>query len=156
MRHRRLVAVLPLLAMLALAVGPAPALADHCGADATVTPASGPAGTTFVFSTDLGAPSDLSLYREGTLVRSVPLEAVGPVHYEIRTGAGDAGSWRARAVVRGSPACAAEASFTVVGTPDTSTDAPPAPRPLPWLLVLVAGAIVSRLVFQRARSGRRA
>jgi hypothetical protein len=150
MRPRRLVLVLSLLAVLALM--PAPVLADHCGADATVTPASGPAGTTFVFSTDLGAPSELSLYRDGTLVRSVSLDASGPVRYEIRTGTGDAGSWRARAEVRGSPGCAAEATFTVVGTPDTSTDAPPDSRPALWLAVLLAGAIASALVLRRSGS----
>lgn len=59
MRLTRLVLLLPLVALLAIA--PTPVLADHCGAGATIAPSSGPPGTTFVFKTNLGAPSDLHL-----------------------------------------------------------------------------------------------
>src|SRR5512141_2047424 len=93
-----------------LLIAPSQVLADHCGATATITPTVGPPGTTFVFRTNLGAPSDLRMYRNGSLVDSVPLTGDGFVRYAIRTGPGDAGAWRARAVVRGSPDCAAEAT----------------------------------------------
>jgi len=130
---------------------PAIVLADHCGAGATVTPTSGPPGTKFVFETNLGAPSDLHLYRDGKLMRSVFLDDDDFVTYAIRTRAGDAGTWRARAEVRGQTECAAEATFTVVGTPDTSTASESSPRSLPWGLALVAGAVAGAVAFRRLR-----
>ena len=123
-----------------LLLAPSPVLADHCGGSATITPALGPPGTTFVFRTNLGAPSDLNLYRNGALVKSVALTGAGDVRYSIRTGPGDAGSWRARAETRGNADCAAEATFKVVRAPDTSTD--PEPRgdaPL-WIILIAIGS----------------
>lgn len=126
---RLLAATLP-VALLVLWL-PTSALADHCGADATISPTAGPPGTTFVFRTNLGAPSDLRVYRNDTLVREVYLAGDGFVRYRIRTTAGDVGAWRARAEVRGFPDCAAEVSFTVIGPPDTSvgTHGPLVPPP---------------------------
>jgi hypothetical protein len=83
---------LMLLFLGVLGLNPASVSADHCGAAATVTPSSGPPGTTFVFRTNLGAPSMLRLYRDGTLVRSAALDGDGPVRFAIRTGAGDSGT----------------------------------------------------------------
>lgn len=153
MRRTRVSLLLPLL--VALAVAPTPVLADHCGADATITPRSGPPGTTFVFKANLGEPSDLHLYRDGALVRSVFLDDRDFVRYAIRTGAGDAGSWRARAEARGSPDCAAEATFTVVGTPDTSTEDAPSPAASSWVFVALAGGIASLLALRGSRVSRR-
>jgi hypothetical protein len=94
--------------------------ADHCGAAATISPASGPPGTTLVFRTNLGSRSDLRIYKGDRLVREVALDGSGDVRYRIGTAPGDAGVWRARAEVRGRPDCGAEVSFAVVGPPDTS------------------------------------
>lgn len=152
MRRTRFALLLPLLVV--LAVAPSPVLADHCGAGATITPRSGPPGTTFVFRTNLGAPTDLHLYHDGTLVRSVFLDDSDFVRYAIKTGAGDAGSWRARAEARGFPDCAAEATFTVVGTPDTSTDPPPSPGEPSWLFEALAGGIAFLLALRRSRASR--
>ena len=49
------------------------------------------------------------------------LDGDGFVQYNIRTQSGDEGRWRAQAEVRGQPEYAAEASFLVLGAPDTST-----------------------------------
>ena len=153
MRLRRLALLVPVIALLAIA--PTPALADHCGAAATITPSSGPPGTDFVFKTNLGAPSDLHLYRDSTLVRSVFLDDSDFVSFTIETGSGDAGSWRARAELRGQTECAAEATFTVVGTPDTSTEPASSPAGPPWLLLALAGgaAFATALMWSTTRSG---
>ncbi len=153
MRLARLVLLLPLIVLLAIA--PTPVLADHCGAAATIMPSSGPPGTDFVFKTNLGAPSDLHLYRDGKLVRSVFLDDSDFVSYAIKTGPGDAGAWRARAEVRGFPDCAAEAAFTIVGTPETSTEPASATAGPPWLLLALAGgvAFVAALRRSATRSG---
>lgn len=140
--------------LVGLLIAPATVFADHCGATATVTPASGPPRTTFVFRTNLGAPSDLHLYRNGTLVRSVALDGNGFVTYAIRTSAADLGTWRARAVVRGQGGCAAEATFTLIGTPDTSTINEPAVPSVPWAVAPIAGAIAWAFGFQRLRARR--
>jgi hypothetical protein len=137
----RLARVLPLAALLVLLVAP-PVSADHCGAAATVSPASGPAGTTFVFRTNLGAASDLRLYRDDRLVKEVFLEGDGFVRYDIETGPGDAGHWRARAEVRTQTDCSAEASFTVLEIPDTATDRDPL---APAILASVVGAALAGL-----------
>jgi hypothetical protein len=100
----------------ALAFAP-PATADHCGATATVVPPTGPIGTTFVFKTDLGAASVLRLFQNGEPVEEVSFPGNGFIEYQIDTHPGDAGSWRARAEVLGSPQCIAEAHFTVAGLP---------------------------------------
>jgi hypothetical protein len=113
-----------LLGPVALAL-PAAVSADHCGAAATISPSSGPPGTTFVFRTNLGAPSDLRLYRNDRLVAEQFLDGEAFVQYDITTESGDEGRWRARAEVRGQPECAAEASFVVLGAPDTSTASTP-------------------------------
>lgn len=153
MRFTRLVRLLPVIAWLAIA--PTPVLADHCGAAATIAPSSGPPGTEFVFETNLGEPSDLHLYRDGTLVRSVFLDDSDFVSYAIETGPGDAGAWRARAEVRGYTECAAEATFTVVGTPDTSTEPASSPAGPPWLLLaLAAGAAFAAALRRSAKSKR--
>lgn len=152
MRPARLALLLPLLVL--LAVAPAPVLADHCGAGATITPRSGSPGTTFVFRTNLGAPTDLHLYLGGTLIRSVFIDDGDAVRYAIKTGPGDAGSWLVRAEVRGFPDCAADASFTVAGTPDTSTEPAPSPGARTWLLEAVAGGIAVLLALRRSVASR--
>jgi hypothetical protein len=150
MRHR-LAWLVGLLGVLSL-MAPAGVLADHCGADATITPPSGPAGATLVFETNLGAPSDLRLYRNGRLIRTVFLTSSDFVRYEILTKAGDAGAWRARAEVRGKPACFAEATFNVLGTPDTST-VPLQPGPPPIAAALAAIGTVAIGLRIRRRYG---
>jgi hypothetical protein len=137
--RRAVLLALPLIALL-LIVTAAPAMADHCGAKATVRPASGPPGTVFVFRTNLGAASNLTLYRDGEAQRTVFLRGDGFVRYDIATGRGDLGSWLARAAVHGHDHCRGEATFTVVGAPDTSA-APPAPSPIAAVVLLVAGLI---------------
>ncbi|HEX5589688.1 MAG TPA: hypothetical protein VFX65_05310 [Candidatus Limnocylindrales bacterium] len=152
---RRLTWMLP-IALLVLWL-PGPALADHCGADATISPPTGPPGTTFVFRTNLGAPSDLRVYRNGRLVRDVYLAGDGFVRYRIRTVAGDTGDWRARAEVRGSPECAAEVSFTVIGPPDTSIrfhDTLGSSRPL-TLAIIWAPALAAFVAALALPAGRR-
>jgi hypothetical protein len=108
-----------------------------------------------VFETNLGAPSDLHLYRDGKRMRSVFLDDDDFVTYAIETRAGDSGTWRARAEVRGHTECAAEATFTVVGTPDTSTASESSRRSVPWVLVLIAGAAAWAVAFRRLRVSRR-
>ena len=145
----RAAAALSIAALVFLA--PSAALADHCGGGASVTPASGPPGTTFVFQAYLGTTSELSLYREGKLVRSMVLHE--PERYSIETQAGDAGSWRARAVANGNPDCIAEATFIIVGTPDTSTRPDRPAGALPWLIAAgFAGLLVGLRRFAKARS----
>ena len=151
MRHPRSALLLPMLLLWLASMDPAPVSADHCGASATVTPSSGPPGTTFVFRTNLGAPSTLYLYRDDTLVRSVRLRGDGPVRFAIATRAGDSGTWRARAEVRGSPSCAAEASFRVLGAPDTATIPVAWPGDVPW--PVLAGAAWLGSVLGLRRSG---
>ena len=142
--------VLSLGLLIGLAIHPPTVLADHCGAGATITPSSGPSGTTFVFETNLGAPSDIHLYRDGELVRSVFLDDDNFATYAIETRPSEAGSWLARAEVRGQTECAAEATFTVIGTPDTSTASDQSPQGLPWVLALLAGAIALAVGFRRS------
>jgi hypothetical protein len=157
-RWDRLLAIAALTSIVLL-TQPAAAAADHCGADATVSPPSGPPGTTFVFRTNLGAPSELRVFRNERLVRIVSLDGHGFVRYRISTGPGDAGAWRAHAAVVGRPDCVAEASFNVVAPPDTATVASP-----PALLaergagpLIVVGAawlllVIARLSIRRALS----
>ncbi len=149
-RLDRLVRALPLVALLAL-FAPTPVSADHCGGAATVSPSSGVPGTTFVFSTNLGAPGDLRLYRNGKLVKEVFLPGDGFVRYDIETESGDAGEWRAHAQVHGRPDCYSEASFTVRAPPDTST-ASPGPPGLAAVLILTAGMAAIALFPRRSRA----
>jgi hypothetical protein len=122
MRLERLVRLLAIMVLFGL-VAPMPVAADHCGAAATVLPASGPAGGAFVFRTNLGAQSDLRFYRNEQLVGEVFLAGDGFVEFAIQTHRGQDGEWRAQAQVRGRPDCAAEASFTVLPAGDApSTD----------------------------------
>lgn len=107
-------------------------------------------GTTFVFTTNLGAPSDLHLYRDGVLARSVFLDDSDFVTFAIRTGAVDAGAWRARAEVRGQSECAAEAAFVVLGAPDTSTESVAAPAGSPWVPPVLAGAVALLVALRRS------
>ena len=143
MRLGRFARLVPLAALLLPLAIPSAASADHCGADTTITPSSGPPGATFVFRTNLGAPSDLRVYRNDTLVKQAFLEDDRPVRYDIETAAGDLGNWRARAEVRGRTECAAEGTFTVLGTPDTSTASERSSSPGSWLLIMVASAVVA-------------
>jgi hypothetical protein len=122
-----------------LLLAPSPVLADHCGSSATITPVVGQPGTTFVFRTNLGTPSELDLYRNGALIRSVALSGSGDVRYSIQTGPGDAGAWRARAEARDNADCAAEATFKVVGAPDTSTDPKPRGDAPAWIILVAIG-----------------
>lgn len=137
---RRLAPAIPgsLIVLLTMAC-PAPILADHCGADATVTPPSGPAGTTFVFATNLGEPSDVYVYRDGSQMAKAYIPDSDDFTYAIPTEPGEAGSWKVHAQLRSSPDCAAEATFTVLGSMDTSTASPPGRQGWPWPLVLLAG-----------------
>src|SRR5690349_6561367 len=107
------------LASLAIAF-PRASLADHCGGSATVEPSTGPVGTTFVFRTNLGGPTTIEVYHDGTLERTDTLHGNGPVTYRIRTDEGDDGRWQVRAVVQGQEECAGHARFRVTGLPDTS------------------------------------
>jgi hypothetical protein len=143
-------------ALLLALIGPSSALADHCGAEATVTPTSGPQGTTFVFQTNLGAPSDLRMYQDESLVIEVPFDGDGPIRYEVTAEAGSVGTWLARAEVRGQTECAAEATFMVTGPPDTSTAIEPARPFVPATLVaMLAGIAAFGLSVRRfAGSGR--
>jgi hypothetical protein len=101
-------------ALIALsAISPTAILGHHCEAIANVTPELGPPGTTFRFETNLGATSDLYLFKDDVLVRSEYLDDSDFVSHPISTGPGDSGTWRARAEVRGRPECWAEAGFTV-------------------------------------------
>jgi len=131
--------------------GPAKVSADHCGAVGSITPASGPPGTTFVFRTNLGSPSDLRIYRNERLVREVFLASDADVRYRIRTGAGDAGTWRARAEVRGFPDGITEVSFVVVATPDTSTRStvPAEASRAPGTALMAAAGVMAFLVVMR-------
>ena len=101
-KGQRLVSLALLVGLAILAV-PVNVLGDQCGADATVTPSSGPVGTVFVFEINLGEASDLRRYRNEHLVRTVFMTTNNFVRYEIPTHAGDAGTWRARAEVRRRP-----------------------------------------------------
>jgi len=149
----RLVRATTIAAVLVLGLACPPASrADHCGGAATVEPASGPAGTTFVVRTNLGATANLYLYRDGTLVRTDTLASDGSVIYRVRTGPGDAGRWRIRAAVQGGESCYGEARFLVTAIPDTST-APAPPAGAPWPLAGLAG--LTGLLLGMMRTGRR-
>jgi hypothetical protein len=150
MRSDRLCRLLPLAALLAI-VTASPVVADHCGAEGTVTPASGPVGTTFVFSTNLGEPSVLQLYRDGHLSRTVSLPGDGFVSYDFKSSSGDAGHWRAYAALVSSPRCSSTAFFTVLGTPDTSIR-PVTPQSTPSAPILaMAGLLGFVLMLRRSR-----
>jgi hypothetical protein len=137
-----------LFALVALAA-PSPTTADMCGGTAAVEPASGEAGTVFVFDGNVGAPSDLWLFRNDQSAGHVFLAGDGFVRYAIQTQPGDGGEWRAHAAVRGSPECGAEALFTVVEAPEqaATTDM------LPWLalplILVVAGVTGLALALRR-------
>ena len=125
-------------------------LADHCGGIATVKPSSGPAGTTFVFRTNQGAPTNLYLYRNGTLVKTDTLAGDGFVSYRIRTDAGDVGRWRVRAAVQGQEECHGDATFRVRGIPDTAT-ARSGLTASAWPLAVVVGMLAFMLGWRRSR-----
>lgn len=154
MSRIRVLLVLALLAMVGMA-SPSSVIADHCGADATISPQAGPPGTTFVFTTDLGAPSDLRLFRDERPIKTVFLAGDGFVTFQIVTGRNDSGRWRARAEVRGSPDCVAEAFFVVLEAPDTSTS-PSAGRLLAGALIVGAGILAFTLALVRQVHRRRA
>jgi hypothetical protein len=136
------------VAILVLAF-PRPSLADHCGGIASVEPSAGPAGTTFVFRTNLGAATNVYLYHDGELVRTDARSGTGSVTYRIRTGPGDEGRWRVRAAVQGHEECSSHARFRVTGPPDTST---PGRSPGGWTsgLALLAGGIAFAWAVRRS------
>ncbi len=160
-RLRLLAQVGAIAATLLVALGPVGASiasADSCGSDATITPASGPPGTTFVFRTNLGEPSDIYVYRNGHLVKTDFDPGNADIRYEVTANA--PGRWRVRAELRSSPQCAAEATFVVVGTPDTATAGPieggsTSGWPLAVLVSLIAGAIACGVAFRRTAPGNR-
>lgn len=155
LRRLRFLTVPAFIALLVLGA-PASVAADHCGETGSITPASGPPGTTFVFRTNLGSPSILRIYRDERLVREVSLAGDADVRYRIRTGPGDGGMWRARAEVRGRPDCYTELSFVVVDPPETSTSAlgaAPTSRRSIAALAAVAGLLAFIVVL--AQPGRR-
>jgi hypothetical protein len=150
MRLGRLARLIPLSAFFLSLAAPSPAAADHCGAGASVSPSSGPPGTTFVFTANLGASSDLRVYRNDDLVKKVFIPGSGDIRYDIETATGDSGEWRVRAELRGRTDCAAEASFTVLGSPDTSIAIEPPSSPVSLLLIsVVAGIAALGLVLRR-------
>jgi hypothetical protein len=157
MKRRWALALAGIVAALAI---PAPASADMCGGVSSVTPTAGPIGTTFVFRTNLGAPSDLYLYQEGVLRRTASLDGSGYVSYRLRTGPGDGGHWIARAETRGFSECFTESAFTVTDAPDTSTIGSVVPPPggggvQAFLLMLAAiSGLIVGLVRTRRRGGR--
>ena len=126
--------------------------ADHCGGFATVEPDSGPPGTTFVFTGDVGAASDLRLFRNAEPIGHASFDGEGRVRYEIETQSGDGGQWRVRIEVRGSPDCAAEATFTVADVPASPADSgvPQWVVPPAILAVGLVGLTLNRL---RRRQG---
>ena len=136
------------VAILVLAF-PRSSLADHCGGIATVEPSAGPAGTTFVFRTNLGGATKLYLYHDGKLVRTDTRSGTGSVTYRIRTASGDEGRWRVRATALGQEGCSSRASFRVTRLPDTST---PETSPDGWTsgLVLLAGGIAFAWTVRRS------
>jgi hypothetical protein len=134
---------------------PSAILADHCGGIATVEPSSGPAGTTFVFRTNQGAPTNLYLYHNGKLVKTDTLAGDGFVSYRIRTDEGDVGRWRVRAAVQGQEECRGEATFRVTGLPDTAI-APSGHMASAWALAVVVGMLGFRLGWRRSRRRERA
>lgn len=143
MRLRRITGLLLVWAF--ALTSPSATLADHCGGSATVVPASGPAGTRFVFATNLGASSDIHLYRDGVLIRSDFLAGTGDVDYTIETQPGDVGAWTVRAEVQGHPECGSEAAFTVIEAPeaiDTSTQRDNSVA-YPLVLVVLAAALIA-------------
>jgi hypothetical protein len=153
MRLSRSIAVVALF-LIALAF-PEATLADHCGGAATVEPASGSAGTTFVFRTNQGAATNIYLYRNGKLVRTDTIAGTGSVSYRIRTQAGDEGRWRVRAAVQGQEECHGDATFRVTAIPDTATADPASGGPtLPVVGLLAAGGFL--LGWRRMRIHRRA
>ena len=131
--------------------------ADHCGGAASVDPISGPAGTAFVFRTNVGAPSDLSIFHDGRPVRQAYLPRSGDVSYVIRTSQGDDGTWRIRAAVRGHEVCYAEATFTVGGLPETSTLSTRSPSAKTDVFVVGGlGGLAFALTLRRWRRARSA
>lgn len=100
---------------LAGALWPSAVLADHCGGLATVEPKHGPPGTVFMFRANVGAPSELTFYHDGTWAGSVFLSGSGEVSYSISSRVADVGHWAARAAVIATPECYGEAEFEVDG-----------------------------------------
>jgi hypothetical protein len=101
--------------------------ADGCYGTASVSPTSGPIGTTFVFASNLGIsgdPSTLRLYHNGALVRTVRFRGGGSHvdRYRIRTAASDVGEWQA--VAANSPQCHTNTvRFSVTGLPASDATA---------------------------------
>lgn len=104
------------LALACVLIWTSAAYADMCGGSASVAPDHGPPGTTFVFSTNVGAPSDLTLYHDGAWAGSEFLPGSGDVSYSIHSTTADIGHWRARAAVFNHPECFGEAEFDVDGS----------------------------------------
>jgi hypothetical protein len=129
------------VATIAAASLPAVSLADHCGADAKVTPESGPVGTAFRIEPRLGGPTTIRLFLDGSFVAIERVIADEPLVFSYTPRI--AGPWTARSTLIGSPECASVAPFTVtVAAPDTDTSEPNTPRgeeqALNSLLVLAA------------------
>lgn len=122
--------------------------ADHCGGTATVEPESGPSGTTFVFTGDIGAASNLRLFHNDQPIGSASFAGEGPVRYEIETQSGDGGEWRVRLEARGSPDCGAEATFTVADLAATSAGSG-VPAWLVALALLAVGLVGLTLMARR-------
>jgi len=144
------IVVIASLALMVLAL-PQAGYADHCGGIATVEPASGPPGTTFIFRTNQGGPTNVYLYHDGTLVRTDTLEGDGSVTYRIHTEAGDEGPWRVRAAVQGQEGCAGTARFRVTSLPDTASP-PIGPGGWTEAVALLAGAISLAWTLRRPRA----
>lgn len=112
--------VLALGLLLLATVAPAvQAAASAC--TLSVTPASGPPGTQFVFSGQGYTPTTLTLTRDGKPPRTLPLNLGGADPFTIPFVAadGDVGRWKVVASVEGS-SCAGTAAIKVT-LPSTST-----------------------------------
>lgn len=122
-RMVRVARVLLVIAILSL-VGASPVAADGCYGWATISPASGAPGTTFVFRTGLGMAGDdttLRIYRNGQRVKTVVLTANSIQRYAIKTTAADAGRWSA--IASNNPECHTPWMHFTVGLPETATAA---------------------------------
>ena len=123
---------------------PSGALADHCGGSATVVPDRGPPGTVFTFTANVGAPSDLTFFRDGVWSGSVFLPGSGDVSYTMTARDADVGHWVARATVRLTPECFTEAEFEVEGRSGSDSLALYILVALLALVALAGGAVLLR------------
>lgn len=137
-------AILVALVLQALLLAPSALGQGEC--KLSVAPATGHAGTTFVFSGSGFTPSKLDLSRDGgsATTLDLTLNNADPFQITIKARSGDEGRWTARAYTPGG--CDAQVDFRVT-LPSTATDNPTTtPGSSSSTTLLVAGMLIAAAV----------